>query len=686
MAPEIQKKQPLEPLLLRRSPMEGVVRFLRRLYPRELLSKGSFSRNSTIIPNIKKRSLQALQVLRPLLNRLKNITPQKILSALDHMTLKKKIRAALVVLFTSITFMGILGGYYVHRTSNSMILMLRENYTTLKYTTIMSQAINDMIRIVPMKGATASYKRVELQKAFSRFEQYLNLQMSKATLKEEQDFNDKLKVDYEIFKNSLRRLLVTGEFPIDMQFKRDYILSLINSVNDMNGSIIEQRTEEASNTANRVTMLLIIMGFFFTIFVLFALFYFPHYFASPIQSMTESIQQIAQKNYNQRLPVHHKDELGKMAESFNAMAKKLAEYDNVNVAQILTEKQRTETIIQRMNEAIIGLDDEKTILFANPPALELTELPQEELVGQSARHIAMKTDFLSNLFEEVLFQELPDSATFPTIRMDKNGKRQYFNKDVLKVPGQAKNKEQPTNVGYVIILKNITDLKEADLAKTNFMATLSHELKTPISAIDMSLNLLADNRIGPLNEEQQDLSATIRQNTSRLLRMINEILEISRIETGKLQLKLEDTAPDALIVRALDNVKTFIVEKEIAINQYIEPNLPTLRLDVHKTTAVLVNFLTNAVRYSAEKQAIEIIVVRQDSLVEFAVKDHGPGISKEEQRKLFQPYRRAEGDKTKGTGLGLAISKEFVEAQGGKIWVESKLGSGSTFGFVLPVG
>jgi len=270
--------------------------------------------------------------------------------------------------------------------------------------------------------------------------------------------------------------------------------------------------------------------------------------------------------------------------------------------------------------------------------------------------------------------------------MDKNGKRQYFNKDVLKVPGQAKNKEQPTNVGYVIILKNITDLKEADLAKTNFMATLSHELKTPISAIDMSLNLLSDNRIGPLNEEQQNLSATIRQNTSRLLRMINEILEISRIETGKLQLKLEDTAPDALIVRALDNVKTFIVEKEIAINQYIEPNLPTLRLDVHKTTAVLVNFLTNAVRYSAEKQAIEIIVVRQDSLVEFAVKDHGPGISKEEQRKLFQPYRRAEGDKTKGTGLGLAISKEFVEAQGGKIWVESKLGSGSTFGFVLPVG
>jgi signal transduction histidine kinase len=109
-------------------------------------------------------------------------------------------------------------------------------------------------------------------------------------------------------------------------------------------------------------------------------------------------------------------------------------------------------------------------------------------------------------------------------------------------------------------------------------------------------------------------------------------------------------------------------------------------VDVSKTTAVLVNFLTNAVRYSPEKDAIEISVLRQNGAVEFSVLDHGPGISEEEQRRLFQPYRRAKGDKTKGTGLGLAISKEFVEAQGGKIWVESQVGNGSKFSFALPVG
>jgi PAS domain S-box-containing protein len=684
MALEKLKKQPPEPLPPRPSPLERAARLWHSLFSRKPALAHAARHLLRLLNDLK---VWALKVLLPAWQSDQNLSAKEVLNRFDGMmNLKMKIRAAMIGLFTAITLMGVLGGYYVHRTSNSMILMLRENYTTLQYTTIMSEAINDMIRIVPMKGATASYKRIELEKAFGKFELYLNLQMGKASMKEEQDLNEKLKIDYEIFKNSLRRLLVSGELPIDMQFKREYILSLLHSVYDMNGSIIEQRTEEAGNIADRVTMLLIFMGFFFSIFAMFTLFYFPHYIADPIRSMTESIRQIALKNYSQRLKVRHKDELGEMAASFNIMAQTLEKYENINVAQILTEKKRTETIIGRMNEAIIGMDDQKTILFANPPALELTGLSQEELIGQSARHIAMKNDFLGNLFDEVLHQKLSESATFPTIRMDEKGRRQYFNKDVLKVTGQGNDKEQATNVGYIIILKNITDLKEADLAKTNFMATLSHELKTPISAIDMSLNLLADSRIGPMNGEQRELSATIRQNTSRLLRMINEILEISRIETGKLQLQLEDTAPDALIVRALDNVKTFIVEKEIAINQYIEPGLPLLRLDVHKTTAVLVNFLTNAVRYSAEKQAIEIIVVRQNGLVEFAVKDHGPGISEEEQRKLFQPYRRAEGDKTKGTGLGLAISKEFVEAQGGKIWVESKLDTGSTFGFVLPIG
>jgi two-component system, NtrC family, sensor histidine kinase KinB len=615
---------------------------------------------------------------------LSNLTLAGVVERLESLKLRIKIRITLIVLFAAITLLGILSGYYVQRTSTNAILMLRENYVTIGYTKEMSQAVNDMIWAITLEKASPSYRRQQLRKASDNFETYLNLQLAKVTGQQEQYLTEQLKQDYEAFKHQLKELQFTNEVPTDVYMKQLNIQGIIQSVHAMNDKMIKQRTDDASQLADRVTMYMIIIGFIFFLFAVFAMLYFPHYIANPIQSLTQSIRQIAQKNYNQRLNFGSGDEFGEMARSFNLMAQKLEEYDKLNVSKLLSEKKRTETIVSRMNEAIIGLDDRKNLLFANPPALELAGLPEEDLIGKSAPELAKQNPQLQNILREVLNGEVTESRTFPAISIDKDGKRQYFNKDVLRVEGQSDDPDTPTNVGFIIILKNVTELKEQDLAKTNFMATLSHELKTPIAAIDMSINLLEDERIGQLNEEQHDLTGTIRHNTSRILKMVNEILEISRIETGKLQLELEVVSPDEVIVKALDNVKTFIAEKHVEVIQHIEPGLPSINMDLHKTTAVLVNFLTNAVRYSPENESVEISVIRQNGSVEFSVSDKGPGITDEEQRKLFQPYRRATGDKTKGTGLGLAISKEFVEAQGGKIWVESKPGHGSKFSFALP--
>jgi len=210
-------------------------------------------------------------------------------------------------------------------------------------------------------------------------------------------------------------------------------------------------------------------------------------------------------------------------------------------------------------------------------------------------------------------------------------------------------------------------------------------VRTPISAIGMSLGLLKDERIGGLNEEQIELTETIRQNATRLLKMINEILDISKIETGNIQINYEYSRPAVVIGKALENVKTFIAEKNVKIVKYFDKNIQPLRMDIPKTTGVLVNFLTNALRYSYENGKLEISLTRQNGTVEFSVKDEGPGIPDEDLKKIFQRYRRAKDDKTKGTGLGLAISKDFIEAQGGKIWVESEIGKGSRFCFALPL-
>ncbi len=617
--------------------------------------------------------------------KISNLTASKIIKYLESLKLKVKIRIALVVLFAAITLLGMLGGYYVQRTSNDSILMIRDNHNTVNYVMEMYKAMNDMVYAITLEGSAESYRRQEMRKAADNFEAYLNLQLDKVSDNEEQELTVRLNENYESFRDKMLHMDFTSEVPVPVYMNIIHIQGLLQSVHELNERMIDQRIKEAGEVANRVTMYMVILGFFFFLFALFAMFYFPHYITEPIQNMTQSIQQIAQKNYNERLKINHSDELGDMAKSFNIMATKLEEYENINVSQILTEKRRTETIVSRMNEAIIGLDNKKYILFANKPALNLLSLKEHELIGRFATTLAKEHALLDNLLKEILRNEVHENITIPAISIDKNGERQYFNKDIMVVDSYGEAENLPENVGFVVILKNVTELKEQDLAKTNFMATMSHELKTPISAINMSLNLLEDKRIGDLNEEQKDLSNTIRQNSARLLKMVNEILDISRIESGKLQLTFVELQPDEVVVKALDNVKTFIAEKHIQVLQNIEHELPKVRMDLPKTTAVLVNFLTNAVRYTPDNETIEINVVHHNSAVEFYVKDNGPGITPAEQKRLFQPYRRASGDKTKGTGLGLAISKEFVEAQGGRIWVESEVGKGSNFGFALPV-
>ena len=609
-----------------------------------------------------------------------------IFNRLEALRLITKIRIGLVILFTGITILGMVGGYYVQRTSNNAILMIQDNYNTINYAKEMSKSMNDMVYAITLENSSPAFRRKELRRASDHFERYLNLLLEKVSEAKEEELTKGLRDDFESFKKDLNHMQAVNEVPVGLYMKVLSMEQVLKSVHDLNEKIIRQRTDEASRIANRVTLIMISLGLFFFVFALFALFYFPHYIARPIQELTQSIKEIARKNYGQRLEVSHADEFGEMARSFNLMAEKLEEYENINVAEILTEKKRTETIVNRMNEAIIGLDARKKILFANPPALQLLGLREIDLIGKDAAGIVEKHGLLHSLLKEILNGEVHKSQTIPAVRIDHNNKRQYFDKDILKIDAKSEDENLPANVGYVVILKNVTSLKEQDLAKTNFMATLSHELKTPISAIGMSLKLLEDSRIGPLNQEQWELTGTIRQNANRLLKMVNEILDISKIESGKLQLDLQNIRPDEVVVRAIDNVKTFIAEKEIEVIQNIQADLPTLKLDMPKTTAVLTNFLTNALRYTPAKSFIEIDVLRENGSVEFYVKDQGPGISLEDQKKLFQPYRRASGDTTKGTGLGLAISKEFVEAQGGRIWVKSKVGEGSRFGFALPVG
>ena len=341
-----------------------------------------------------------------------------------------------------------------------------------------------------------------------------------------------------------------------------------------------------------------------------------------------------------------------------------------------------ETIINSVKEPIIGLNDEMTILFINDEALNILNLKREDVLMKPAQEIALRNDLLRRLIRELIStDDNQKKRKAEPLKIYADNKESYFQTKYMQIPHTRKIGANTGKQGHVIMLKNITEFKELDSAKTTFISTISHELKTPISAIMMSLQLLEDKRVGNLNEEQSELAKSIQDNSERLLSITSELLNMTQVESGKLQLKPRITKPIELIEYAIKanrvQAEKFNIQIEV---EYPENKIGKLFVDSEKIAWVLTNLLSNAIRYSPENGRI-IIGAQQtdDNYIELYVKDFGKGIDPRYHQSIFDHYFRVPGTKVQGSGLGLSISKDFVEAHGGTLTVESEIGKGSCF-------
>ena len=565
------------------------------------------------------------------------------------MKIKTKISLGIAFLFLVTLFTGGLGVWYLRQLSLDSKNILRDNYETIDYSQKMLEVLESP----------------NLQKYnLSLFEKNLKAQENNITEVGEKALTENLRVEFEAFKKDG----LIEHFPIIKQ----QIYQIIN----VNMSAIVQKNKNAELTAQKATQLLsFVIAFVFIIAFTFA-FNFPNYIAEPIGKLTDGIKAIANKNYGLRLHLHSNDEFEDLANAFNTMAERLDNYENSNLAKLMFEKRRIETIINNMHDAIVGLDEHKKILFVNQVATDLLGVAEFDLVGKYAPDVAIHNDLFRNLLQV--------DNEIKQIKIFAEGKESYFTKEFLAVT----NPENNTTAGMVIILKNITKFQELDLAKTNFIATISHELKTPISAIKMSLKLLEDERVGQVNEEQHKLIQNIKDDSQRLLKITGELLDLSQVETGRINLNQLETAPESIINYAKNTVQTIAEQKDIHFEINMENNLPNVNADVEKSAWVMVNFLSNAIRYTPEHGKIIITANRKNGKVQFSVQDFGKGIEGKFKDKIFDKFFQvptSSSQEKSGTGLGLAISKDFIEAQGGDILVESELHRGSTFSFTLPI-
>ena len=559
--------------------------------------------------------------------------------------LKTKLTLGLSFLFIVILSFGILGIFYINRLSNDAKLILKDNHITLKYCNNMLIALEEL----PADSV-----------ALKSFEQNLALQEKNITEAGEGDATKRVRSNFEELK----------KLPADSSNYKD-IRRAIFQIQEVNQEAIVRKNAVAAATAEQATFWLTVIVTVLTIIAFTFIINFPGIISNPIKVLSEGIAEIANKNYSKRIHLQQNDEFGELAAAFNSMAGKLDEYEHSNLAKIVFEKTRIETIINQMKDGIIGLDEKQQVLFLNVVAENLLGLKEKEISGKYAPDIALKNDLMRTLLQDAEKKELKIYA---------DGKESFFSKEPIKVLNGD------IVIGEVIVLRNITPFHELDEAKTNFIATVSHELKTPMSSIKMSARLLNDERVGSLGDEQKELVKSIEDDVERLLKITSELLNMAQVETGNIQLKLQSTSPEDIVQQAIGTVQLLAQQKGIRINCQVQQHIANMHADAEKTSWVLLNFLTNAIKFSPEDAVITVHVYFKDNSIEFLVEDHGKGIEEKYLPRVFDRYFKVPGNTEKsGTGLGLAISREFIEAQGGHIWVSSTFGQGSMFGFSLPV-
>ncbi|MBK9710334.1 MAG: response regulator [Kouleothrix sp.] len=351
------------------------------------------------------------------------------------------------------------------------------------------------------------------------------------------------------------------------------------------------------------------------------------------------------------------------------------------------EHDRTRALVDASNDAILMLDPQGAATMINRRAKYFFGLAERDVIGRSP-------DQLRAMFR-LIFE---DSAAFDdwlTPLLGSAEERSVIELKVLRAePRLLQCFSAPVRdnyerlLGRMLVFRDITREREVDHMKNEFVSIVSHELRTPLTSIRGSLQLVLGRpqhpELAPRTRELLDISL---KNSERLIRLINDILDISKIEQGSIQLRRVSIDPSDLCATAVREVEPFAASRGITIAVAVADNLPPISADLDRTLQVLTNLLSNAIKFSSPGQSVELAAGIYGSAVVFAVRDQGRGIALEDHQRIFEKFHQIDSSLTRnvgGTGLGLAICKALVEDHGGRIWVESSLGRGATFSFTIP--
>ncbi len=449
----------------------------------------------------------------------------------------------------------------------------------------------------------------------------------------------------------------------------DLLIQQVRNANQENIVATGKSIQRMSRTLNSLMVAGLVVALLISAYASYKL---SKVILKPIQTLTGAAREIGQGKLDLTVPVLSSDELGELANTFNEMATQLNTYRQSTTEQIVRLHRTMESALASFADPIFIMDRMGRIELKNRAAKELgSELSLDNGLPPrlaAAMDEVLKTDrdFLPDSFKEVL-----------TLRV-KGEEKSFLPRIHIVREAEAKP------VGVAVVLHDVTRFRLLDDAKTNLVNTVSHELKTPLTSVRMVLHLLLEKSLGNVNRKQEELLETARKDSERLLRMLDALLDIARLEAGASSLAKERVSPAALVQSIREEAERNVDDNGLKLVCEIEPALPQVVVDRSQIGHVFHNFIANAIKHSPTGAKIQISASSMpDNSVQFSVSDEGPGIPEEYQGLIFDRFFRVPGQKKRGVGLGLSIAREIVVAHGGRVGVRSQVGKGSEFYFIL---
>ncbi|MGH7496028.1 MAG: ATP-binding protein [bacterium] len=609
-------------------------------------------------------------------------------------SLRYKIGLGYAVLVCIIIAISIFALYNFGRLSNSVSRILKEGYQSMLAADYMIKAVErqENAQILMLRGSIEANHET-FKKNLDLFWEWHQTATEGLALAIKPVILDSISATYRVYlqsSDSLYRLLISPYTRAEAAgYQSAVVRPQVYKLKEQCFQLLEvsqnavlhadRRAEEFSKKATLALMTAAVMAIGLSIF---ASIQFTKSLLRPVMKLTQTVRRIQRGHLHQKIDVTAEDEMGGLLREFNKMTERLREYEEMNVHRLISEKKKSEAIVTSIPEPVIVTDKTQGLVLMNQAAADLMQVDGENWQSRSLSEIVQNEKWLK------LFGENGDTAGAHSPHDDLLKYAQGA--DVLYFrPRQTQIADEQGRVEWVVtLLEDVTRFKKLDQMKSEFIATVSHEFRTPLTSIKMVVGILLEEVLGRLNEKQYELLKAAREDCERLTKLVKEVLDFAKIEAGTYQRKDEPIHLHLLVEEALGPLRLLFQQQDVELGIHVATHFPEVFGDAQQLSWVLNNLVNNALRYTPAKGKVVIRAEQEREALKICVSDTGRGIPVEALETIFEKFVQVKhpNESTPGSvGLGLAIAKEVVEAHGGRIGVTSQVGKGSTFYFTIPL-